>query len=63
MMRSLNHQESRLEKYGLLPEKYGWYPERITTDIDTIILGMHAKADNPELRKARELGSENHVFS
>jgi UDP-N-acetylmuramate: L-alanyl-gamma-D-glutamyl-meso-diaminopimelate ligase len=47
---------SRLEKYGLLPEKWGWYPERITRDIDTVILGMHAKSDNPELLKANESG-------
>jgi UDP-N-acetylmuramate: L-alanyl-gamma-D-glutamyl-meso-diaminopimelate ligase len=47
---------TRLLKYGLLPEKYGWDPGRITTDIDTVILGMHAKSDNPELVKARELG-------
>jgi len=47
---------SHLALYKLLPEKYGWYPERITRDIDTIILGMHAKADNPELLKAIESG-------
>jgi UDP-N-acetylmuramate: L-alanyl-gamma-D-glutamyl-meso-diaminopimelate ligase len=46
---------SRLARYGLLPESYGWVPGRITSDIDTIILGMHAKPDNPELIKAREL--------
>ena len=47
---------SRLAGYGLLPESLGWYPGRITGDIDTVILGMHAKADNPELLKAVELG-------
>ncbi len=47
---------SRLSKYGLFPEKDGWYPENITADIDAIILGMHARADNPELLKAQELG-------
>ena len=47
---------SRLASYGLLPEKYGWHPERITNDIDTIILGMHARGDNPELLKALETG-------
>ena len=46
---------SRLAHYGLLPQKYGWDPGLITTEIDTIILGMHAKSDNPELIKAREL--------
>ena len=49
---------SRLKMHGLLPEKWGWDPAIITGDIDTIILGMHAKPDNPELLKARELGIE-----
>ncbi|APZ45089.1 peptidoglycan synthetase [Polaribacter reichenbachii] len=48
--------KSRLEKYGLLPNEFGWFPEKITTDLDVIILGMHAKIDNPELLKAQELG-------
>lgn len=48
--------KSRLEKKGLLPEEFGWFPEKITQDIEAIILGMHAKADNPELLKAKELG-------
>jgi len=47
---------SHLAAYGLLPEKYGWYPEIITADIDTVLLGMHARADNPELLRAIELG-------
>jgi len=47
---------SRLEAHGLLPEKFGWFPEKITHSTDTVILGMHAKADNPELIKAKELG-------
>ena len=47
---------SRLEKAGLLPEKTGWFPEKVTSDIDAIILGMHAHADNIELKRARELG-------
>jgi UDP-N-acetylmuramate: L-alanyl-gamma-D-glutamyl-meso-diaminopimelate ligase len=47
---------SRLSKHGLLPEVNGWYPEKITPDIDAIILGMHARADNPELLKAQEQG-------
>lgn len=46
---------SRLEKSGILPEKFGWYPDKITTDIDAVILGMHAREDNSELLKAREL--------
>ena len=48
--------KSRLEKKGLLPIEMGWFPEKITSDIEAIILGMHAKADNPELLKAEELG-------
>lgn len=47
---------TRLEKKGILPEEMGWFPEKITSDIDAVILGMHAKADNPELLKAQELG-------
>jgi UDP-N-acetylmuramate: L-alanyl-gamma-D-glutamyl-meso-diaminopimelate ligase len=48
--------KSRLEAKGLLPETFGWYPEKITADLDAIVLGMHAKADNPELLKAQDLG-------
>jgi len=47
---------TRLEKKGLLPAEMGWFPEKITSDIEAVILGMHAKADNPELLKAQELG-------
>jgi UDP-N-acetylmuramate: L-alanyl-gamma-D-glutamyl-meso-diaminopimelate ligase len=47
---------SRLKAAGLLPPAIGWFPEKITPDIDAIILGMHARADNPELLKAQELG-------
>ena len=48
--------KSRLAAKGLLPDTYGWFPEKITTDLDAIILGMHAKADNPELLRAEKLG-------
>jgi len=48
--------KSHLESKGLLPEKVGWDPSRITNDLDGIILGMHARSDNPELLKAQELG-------
>ena len=48
--------KSRLQAKGLLPETFGWFPEKITKNLDAIILGMHAKADNPELLKAQELG-------
>ncbi len=46
----------RLKKAGLLPESEGWDETRITEDIDVIILGMHARLDNPELKRAQELG-------
>jgi len=48
--------KSRLRNKGLLPENFGWYPEKINENLDAVILGMHAKADNPELLKAQELG-------
>lgn len=48
--------KSRLADKGLLPGEFGWFPEKITSDLDAIILGMHAKEDNPELLKAQELG-------
>jgi UDP-N-acetylmuramate: L-alanyl-gamma-D-glutamyl-meso-diaminopimelate ligase len=47
---------SRLDRLGLLPEKMGWDPYRIDSSIDAVILGMHARADNPELKRAQELG-------
>ena len=47
---------SRLAKYGLLPSEEGWHPERITNDLDAVVLGMHARIDNPELLRAQELG-------
>ncbi|MCB0444122.1 MAG: peptidoglycan synthetase, partial [Gelidibacter sp.] len=48
--------KSRLANKGLLPETYGWHPEKITDNLDAVVLGMHAKADNPELLKAQQLG-------
>ncbi len=47
---------SRLQKVGLLPEETGWFANRINSEIDAVILGMHARKDNPELLKALELG-------
>lgn len=47
---------TNLAHFNLMPEKYGWDPDRITSEIGTIILGMHAKGDNPELLRAGELG-------
>ena len=51
----LNPSKARLEEHGLLPEKDGWFPERIDDSIDAILLGMHAHKDNPELIRAQEL--------
>ena len=48
--------KSRLAAKGLLPKKMGWFEKNIHKDLDAIVLGMHAKADNPELLKAQELG-------
>ena len=48
--------QSRLERHGLLPKRQGWFSERITDDLEAIILGMHAQKDNPELLKAQEKG-------
>ena len=53
--------KSRLQRYGLLPDSYGWHPERITADLDAIVLGMHARKDNPELLKAQKRGIK--IFS
>jgi len=51
-----NPSKGRLEKYGLLPDKMGWDESRISNEIDIVILGMHARENNPELIKAQELG-------
>ncbi len=48
--------KSRLEKYNLLPKYSGWDEKVISKEIDAIIVGMHARIDNPELIKAQELG-------
>lgn len=48
--------KGRLEQYGLLPKDFGWHPEKLSPEIDAIILGMHARPDNPELLKAQEMG-------
>ena len=51
-----NPAKTNLEKHNLLPQKEGWNPEAIDNEIDLIILGMHAKKDNPELLKSNSLG-------
>lgn len=48
--------KGRLAKYGLLPQTEGWYPDKIHFDLEAVILGMHAREDNPELLRAQELG-------
>ena len=48
--------KSKLAHYGILPDSIGWNAEKITSDIDAVILGMHAREDNPELIRAKELG-------
>ncbi|WP_165750017.1 UDP-N-acetylmuramate--L-alanine ligase [Cellulophaga sp. Z1A5H] len=54
--------KTRLAAEGLLPETFGWFSEKITSNLDAVILGMHAKADNPELLKAQELGLEIYSY-
>lgn len=48
--------KTRLKAKGLLPQQFGWFPNKITSNIDAVILGMHAKENNPELLKAQGLG-------
>jgi len=48
--------KSRLQKAGLLPEEIGWFPDKIKGDLNAVILGMHAREDNPELVRARQMG-------
>jgi len=54
--------KSRLSAHGLLPANRGWNPALITADLDAVILGMHARADNPELLKAQEMGMKIYSF-
>lgn len=53
---------SKLNAYGLLPELFGWFPEKIHAKLDAVIVGMHAKKENPELLKAKELGLKIYNF-
>lgn len=48
--------KSLLAQHGILPTEFGWFPEKITSDLEVVIVGMHARPDNPELLKAQELG-------
>jgi len=53
---------SRLAAQGLLPPETGWHPERIHSELDIVVLGMHARADNPELLKAQAIGLKVESF-
>lgn len=53
---------SNLEKEGILPPATGWFPDRILPGLDAVILGMHARADNPELLKSNELNLKIYSF-
>ncbi|MBT1703439.1 UDP-N-acetylmuramate--L-alanine ligase [Chryseosolibacter indicus] len=54
--------KSALSKHGILPEKDGWFPEKIDKDTEVVMLGMHASKDNPELLKAQQLGLKIYSF-
>lgn len=54
--------KTNLDQHGLLPAQSGWFPEKITTALDGVILGMHAKGDNPELIRAQELNLPVYSF-
>ncbi|NVO84565.1 UDP-N-acetylmuramate--L-alanine ligase [Hymenobacter terrestris] len=54
--------KGRLAAAGLLPEAEGWFPEKVTADLDAVIVGMHARPDNPELLRAQELGLRVYSF-
>lgn len=53
---------SKLSAIGILPAEMGWFPERIHAGLDAVVLGMHAKADNPELLQAQALGLKVYSF-
>ena len=54
--------KTRLKKAGILPEEQGWFPEKIHAGLEGILLGMHARIDNPELLRAQELGIPVYSF-
>lgn len=53
---------SKLKSAGLLPEQEGWFPEKLTPEVSAVIVGMHARKDNPELAQARKLGLPVYSF-
>ncbi|MCS6821918.1 MAG: Mur ligase family protein [Microscillaceae bacterium] len=54
--------KSHLAAHNLLPEQLGWFPDKVTPDLEAVIVGMHAKADNPELQKALSLNLRVYSF-
>ena len=60
MIRFFEPSRGRLLKEGLLPKEEGWFPDKIAA-ADSIVLGMHAKTDNPELAEAQRLNKETYV--
>ncbi len=52
----------RLKEHGLLPQNEGWFPEKVNEQLDAVILGMHARPDNPELEKAKSLGIKIYAY-
>jgi UDP-N-acetylmuramate: L-alanyl-gamma-D-glutamyl-meso-diaminopimelate ligase len=54
--------KSQLAKYGLLPDAIGWKPEKISSSLDAVVLGMHARNDNPELIRAKDLNLKIYSF-
>ncbi|MES2880773.1 MAG: Mur ligase domain-containing protein, partial [Bacteroidota bacterium] len=54
--------KSNLQSEGILPDQIGWMPQKINSSIDAVILGMHAKEDNPELIQAKNLGLPIYSF-
>lgn len=57
-----NPARERLDALGLCPEKEGWNANLVHSGLDGVILGMHASEDNPELKKAQELGIKIYSF-
>src|SRR5687768_7645434 len=54
--------KGNLAKESLLPQQTGWFPENVNSSLDAVIVGMHARADNPELIRAKELGIPVYSF-
>ena len=54
--------KTNLGNAGILPDSQGWHPGKISNELDAVVLGMHARNDNPELEKARELGIKIYSF-